>query len=201
GSAVGTSSEDHGLLHAPPESFTEDIIDVSRTNYHRSSGPGPVPINERPRQGGTDHRQPRQMKRPSEAPAEKSGSKRVLKEPRTCGARGFRGPPEGDDRGGSADGLQSRIPRSSLHAGDLVRPTGTLSGRGERTRASAPLERVVGQLTPPRSSRNRLSSPDMSARWRHQPRSRSSAEQGASHLSGRPLGRCARHRLPPRPKT
>jgi len=38
GSTIETSTKDHHLVHTAAESFTEDIVDVSRTDRHRSSG-------------------------------------------------------------------------------------------------------------------------------------------------------------------
>jgi len=56
GAAIETSAKDDDLIHAAPERCTEEIIDVSRTHNYRSPGPRPVPVNERPRHAGTDHR-------------------------------------------------------------------------------------------------------------------------------------------------
>jgi hypothetical protein len=56
GAAIETSTEDHDLVHATPERCTEEIIDIARPHNHRSPGPRPVPVYERPRHAGTDHR-------------------------------------------------------------------------------------------------------------------------------------------------
>jgi hypothetical protein len=56
GAAIEASAQDHDLIHPAAERSTEDIIDVSRPDCHRASGPRPVPIDERPWHGGTDHR-------------------------------------------------------------------------------------------------------------------------------------------------
>jgi hypothetical protein len=56
GAAIETSAEDHDLVHAAPERRPEEIIDVSRPHHHCSPGPRPVPVNERPRHAGPDHR-------------------------------------------------------------------------------------------------------------------------------------------------
>src|SRR5262245_20482525 len=68
GAAIEASAEDYDLVHATPKCRTEEIIDVSRPHHHRSPGPRPVPVNERPRHAGTDHRQPRQGQRPPKTP-------------------------------------------------------------------------------------------------------------------------------------
>src|SRR5262249_18399706 len=126
----------------------EEIIDVSRPHRHRSPRPRPVPIQERPRHASTDYWQPRQGQRPPETPAEKRRGERVRKEARSVSARGFPGPPEGNDSRGLADSLShsaftsSTSPRPvagdgslsgytaclSLHAGGLWLP----NARGER---------------------------------------------------------------------
>src|SRR4029453_18158778 len=67
----------------------------------------------RPLSAGANHREPRHIQRPPETPAEKRGGERVLKESSGGGARGFRGPPEGDHGGGSAHGLRHPVVPSS----------------------------------------------------------------------------------------
>src|SRR5262245_19519725 len=104
GAAIEASAQDHDLVHPATERSTEDIIDVSCPDCHRASGPRPVPIDERPWHGGTDHRKSREAQRAPEAPPEKRGSEGVLEESCACGARGLHGPVKGDQRGGSAHG-------------------------------------------------------------------------------------------------
>jgi hypothetical protein len=121
GAAIEASAQDHDLVHPAAERSTEDIIDVSRSDCHRASGPRPVPIDERPWHGGTDHWKSREAQRAPEAPSEKRGCERVLEESCACGARGLHGPVKGDQRGGSADGL--------VHPADLTSDPGPRNDR------------------------------------------------------------------------
>lgn len=46
GAAIEAGAENHDLIHTAAEGLTDEIIDVSRPDRHRSPGAGPVPVDE-----------------------------------------------------------------------------------------------------------------------------------------------------------
>jgi hypothetical protein len=101
GPAVESGAQDHDLVHALSERIDETVVDVLRAHRNRASGARPVPVDERPRHGGADHGQAREMQRDPEAPLEKQRGERIVEEPRRRGSRRFDSPVKGNERGGS----------------------------------------------------------------------------------------------------
>jgi len=67
GAPVEAGAQDDDLLGPPAERIGEAIVDVPGPDRDRAPGAGPVAVDEGPRHGGADPRQPRQTKRPPEA--------------------------------------------------------------------------------------------------------------------------------------
>ena len=108
-SPVEPRSENHDLIRSAPKRCTEDVVDVPGPDRNRPSGTRPVPVDDRPRQGGAECRKPEGAKRPPKAPSEKGRRQRIHEEASRCGARRLDRPVKGDELSGSADGAGHHV--------------------------------------------------------------------------------------------
>src|SRR5262245_5557562 len=96
GAAVEARAQDHDLLDAASEGFTEPIVDVPGADGHGASRARPVAVDERPRQGGADQRPAREVERAAKAPVDERRGERIIEEAGQWRARGLYRPPERD---------------------------------------------------------------------------------------------------------